>query len=361
MVNTDRQPRIERIQKLIEETGLDGCALKGMDNIFYLTGFRGSEGTLLVTRGDIILIVDFRYITHAKEVTKNVRIFELKQKQDALYELCRQYGISQLGFDGAHIPYNTYRSWADNLPGISLVPMNNTVEEIRKIKEPEEVGAITRTIAVATQAFTDILGLIGPGSTERQIAGELDHAMGRRGAQAPSFPTIVASGPRGALPHAEPSDRKLETGDTVIIDFGALVDGYCSDETVTVCLGDVPDKMKEIYTIVDDARKLGIAKARSGMAIRQLDDIVRGYIEEKGYGDFFRHGVGHGVGIAVHEAPGINSVATGILEENMVVTIEPGIYLPNIGGVRLEDMVLITGDKARVLTGIRKDMMEIKL
>lgn len=359
MVTATRQARIERIQKLIEEAGIDGCVLKGMDNIFYLTGFRGSEGTLLVTRGDVILIVDFRYITHAKEVTRDISIVELKQKQDALYDMCKKYGISQLGFDGAHVPYNTYRSWADNLPGINLVPMSNAVEEIRKIKEPGEIEAVMKAIAAATQAFTDIMGLIRPGNTERNIADELDHAMRGRGAQGPSFPTIVASGPRGALPHAEPSDRKFEAGDTVIIDFGALVDGYCSDETVTVCLGDIPDKMKEVYSIVDDARKLGIDNALSGKAVKQLDDIVRGYIEERGYGDFFRHGVGHGVGIAVHEAPGINSVATGILEENMIVTIEPGIYLPNIGGVRLEDMVLITAGKARVLTGIRKDMMNL--
>jgi len=359
MVTMTRQTRIENIQNLITEDGLDGCVIKGMDNIFYLTGFRGSEGTLLVTRGDIILIVDFRYITHAKEVTKNVHIVEIKQKQDALYGLCKKYGISQLGFDGANVPYNIYRSWSDNLPGVSLVPMSNAVEEIRKIKEPEEIMAVTEAIRVATQAFTDILNLIGPGRTERQIAGELDHAMQKRGAQGPSFPTIVASGLRGALPHAEPTDKKLENGETVIIDFGAIVAGYCSDETVTVCLGDIPDKAKAIYTIVDNARKMGINSARAGMTIRQLDDIVRGYIEEKGYGDFFRHGVGHGVGIAVHEAPGINSVAEGILEENMVVTIEPGIYLPNIGGVRLEDMVLITGDKAQVLTHIRKDMMKM--
>lgn len=359
MVTMTRQSRIERIQNLIMETGLDGCALKGMDNIFYLTGFRGSEGTLFVTRGDVVLIVDFRYITYAKEVTRGIHIAEMKPKRDILYELCTKYKVSKLGFDGAHLPYNVFKSWADSLTGISLVPMNNAVEEIRRNKEPEEITAIMDAIAVATDAFTAILGLIRPGRTEKEIADELDYAMRRRGAQGPSFETIVASGPRGALPHAEPTAKKLEEGETVIIDYGAAVAGYCSDETVTVCLGDIPDKLAEIYTIVNDARELGIEKARAGTTIKQLDSIVRGYIEEKGYGDLFRHGVGHGVGIAVHEAPGINSVAVGILEENMVVTIEPGIYLPNIGGVRLEDMVLITEDSPRVLTHIRKDMMKV--
>jgi len=312
-----------------------------------------------VTRGDVVLVVDFRYITHAREVTRDIHIEEVKPKRDAIYDLCTKYRISKLGFDGSHVPYNVFKSWAENLVGISLVPMNNAIEEIRRAKEPEEIAAIMAAIDAATRAFTDVLGLVKPGSTEKEIADELDHAMRKRGAQGPSFETIVASGPRGALPHAEPSDRKLEEGETVIIDYGAAVAGYCSDETVTVCLGEIPDKLSEIYAIVNDARKLGIEKARAGTSIAQLDSIVRGYIEEHGYGDCFRHGLGHGVGIAVHEAPGINSVARGVLEENMVVTIEPGIYLPNIGGVRLEDMVLITEDSPRVLTHIRKDMLRM--
>jgi Xaa-Pro aminopeptidase len=354
-----RQARIERVQGLLEEAGLDGCVLKGMDNIFYLTGFRGSEGSLFVTRGDVVLVVDFRYLTHAREVTRDIHIEEVRPKRDAVYDLCTKYRISKLGFDGSHVPYNVFKSWAENLVGISLVPMNNAIEEIRRAKEPEEIAAIMAAIDTATKAFTDVLDLVKPGSTEKEIADELDHAMRRRGAKGPSFETIVASGPRGALPHAEPGDRKLREGETVIIDYGAAVAGYCSDETVTVCLGEIPEKLSEIYTIVNDARKLGIEKARAGMSIAQLDNIVRGYIEERGYGDFFRHGLGHGVGIAVHEAPGINSVARGVLEENMVVTIEPGIYLPNIGGVRLEDMVLITEDSPQVLTHIRKDMLRM--
>lgn len=354
-----RQSRIEQVQGLLSETGIDGCVLKGMDNIFYLTGFRGSEGSLFVTRGDVVLVVDFRYITHAREIVRDIHIEEIKPKRDAIHELCTKYKVSKLGFDGAHVPYNVYRTWAESLVGISLVPMSNAIEEIRRNKEPEEITAIMEAIAAATNAFKDILELVTPGRTEKEIADELDHAMRRHGAQGPSFETIVASGPRGALPHAQPGDKRLREGETVIIDYGAAVDGYCSDETVTVCLGDTPDKLSEIYTIVNDARKLGIEKATAGMAVRHLDSIVRGYIEEHGYGDLFRHGVGHGVGIAVHEAPSINSAAAAILEENMVITIEPGIYLPNIGGVRLEDMVLITKDRPQVLTHIRKDMIKM--
>jgi Xaa-Pro aminopeptidase len=181
--------------------------------------------------------------------------------------------------------------------------------------------------------------------------------MRRLGADGPAFQTIVASGPRAALPHAEPSDKSVTDGEAIIIDFGARVNGYCSDETCTVSVGEIKGKVQEIFTVVDDARKLALKTVKAGMSIKELDTLVRGYIEEKGYGDFFRHGVGHGVGIAVHEAPAISSVSQGVLEENMVVTIEPGIYLPNIGGVRLEDMVLITQENARVLTHIRKDIL----
>jgi Xaa-Pro aminopeptidase len=183
--------------------------------------------------------------------------------------------------------------------------------------------------------------------------------MRRLGADCPSFQTIVASGPRSALPHAEPSDKKIARGEAIIIDFGAQVDGYCSDETCTVATEEPDGKIQEIYAVVDNARKLALKTMKAGTSIKTVDMLVRGYIEEKGYGDFFRHGLGHGVGIAVHEAPTINSVSDGILEENMVLTVEPGIYLPNIGGVRLEDMVLITEEAAQVLTHLRKDIITI--
>jgi Xaa-Pro aminopeptidase len=181
------------------------------------------------------------------------------------------------------------------------------------------------------------------------------------GADCPSFDTIVASGPRAALPHAVPTNRKIKDGETIIMDFGSRVDGYCSDETCTVSVGEVNGKIKEIFKIVNDARELGLEKAKAGMSVKELDMIVRGFIDNAGYGGFFGHGVGHGVGIAVHEAPSINSTGEGILEENMVITIEPGIYLPTVGGVRLEDMLLITSTGSKVLTNIRKEMLNISV
>ena len=214
---------------------------------------------------------------------------------------------------------------------------------------------------MATKAFTEVFEKIRPGMTEKEIANELDYTMRRLGADSPSFTTIVASGPRAALPHAEPTDKKIANGEMVIIDFGAQVDGYCSDETCTLSIGEVNGKLQDIYTIVNEAKGLALGKIRTGIPIKDIDMMVRGFIKDAGYGDFFGHGTGHGVGIAVHEAPAINSGGEGLLEEGMVVTIEPGIYIPNLGGVRLEDMVLIMSNTGKVLTHIRKDMLHIRV
>ncbi len=354
-----RTDRIEKVYTIIKEMDIDACALKGMENIFYLTGFRGSEGTLVITKGDVFLLTDFRYITHAKEVTSGLQVIEVRQREDMLPDICKKYNIRTMGFDSFHMAYNIYKAWETSLNDTTLVPMEYTIEEIRRIKEPDEIAAITKAIKIATEAYTEILEGIVPGRTEKEVANDLDYAMRRLGADCPAFPTIVASGPRSALPHAEPSDKKIAAGEPVIIDFGAQVEGYCSDETCTVLTGVPGDEVKEIYIIVDEARKLALKNMKAGVPIKTVDALVRGHIEEKGYGDYFRHGVGHGVGIAVHEAPSINNVSDRILEENMVITVEPGIYLPNIGGVRLEDMVLITNEKARVLTHLRKDIVTI--
>jgi Xaa-Pro aminopeptidase len=352
--------RFEKVHVLLNKMGLDACLLKGMDNIFYLTGFRGSEGTLLVTRGDVFLMTDFRYITHAQEVTKGIKLIELQAQKNILGEICNQYGIRKIGFDALHTSFFTYRKWSEAVQDVEFVPLDDAIEEIRKSKEPEEIDRIIRAIDIATKAFTEVLGGIRAGHTEKEIANNLDYAMRRLGAEGPSFQTIVASGPRAALPHAEPTDRPIREGEMVIVDFGAQVDGYCSDETSTFSIGEVNGKMRDIFTIVNNAKQLALDKIRVSMPIKEVDMMVRGYIEGAGYGDFFRHGTGHGVGIAVHEAPAINTTGDGLLEENMIITIEPGIYIPNVGGVRLEDMVLITADTPRVLTRIRKDMFNIK-
>lgn len=356
-----RENRVEKVLALLRAKELDACLLKGMDNIFYLTGFRGSEGTLLVTKGDIYLLTDFRYITYAQEVTQGVKVVEVRDKNNTLQGICSQHGIQRLGFDSVHTPFFVYKRWLETVKDVEFVPLDDGIEEIRKNKEPEEIDKIVKAIETATRAFTEVFQGIRPGQTEKEIANSLDFAMRRLGAEGPSFPTIVASGPRAALPHAEPTDKKIQDGEMVIIDFGAQVNGYCSDETCTLSIGEVNGKMQDIYAIVSKAKQLALEKARAGVSIKEVDMVVRGYIDEAGYGDFFRHGTGHGVGIAVHETPAINSNGEGLLEEGMVVTLEPGIYIPNLGGVRLEDMVLISASSPRMLTRIRKDELHIKV
>jgi Xaa-Pro aminopeptidase len=356
-----REKRIGRVKDILEGMDLDACILKGMDNIFYLTGFRGSEGALVVTRGDVLLLTDFRYITYAAEVTKNVVLVEVRAKANTLAGICEKYGIRKMGFDGIHVTYDTYFQWRDSLKGVELVPLTNRIECIRALKEPDEIEGIRKAIEIATRAFNETFETIRPGKTEKEIAIDLEYAMRRNGADCPSFSAIVASGPRAALPHAEPTDRALQEGETVIIDFGAQVDGYCSDETCSFTIGETNGKIQEIFSLVRDAKDLGLNSIKVGMPLKDLDTIVRGFIEDKGYGDFFRHGTGHGVGVAVHEAPGVSAQSEGLVEPHMVFTIEPGIYIPHLGGVRLEDMVLIEEDRATVLTHIRKDMLNISV
>ncbi len=268
----------------------------------------------------------------------------------------RDTASPKTGFDSYHTMYQTYHSWKEYSPNVEFVPLTNDIESLRQCKEPGEILAVRKAIKIATEAFSATLPKIVPGRTEKEIANELEYTMRLLGADAPSFETIVASGPRAALPHARPTDRAIRPGEAVIVDFGCQVDGYCSDETCTVSVGEIDGQIKEIYGIVREAKQKGVQAVREGLPVQALDMIVRGFIEDKGYGDYFRHGTGHGVGVAVHEPPAVTVNGEGLLEENMIITIEPGIYLPNVGGVRLEDMVLVTTNGGEVLTKLRKDL-----
>ncbi len=353
-----REKRVSRVVEILERQELRACIIKGMENIFYLTGFRGSEGSVLVTRGDVVLLVDSRYITYAQGVAQGCVVLETKGKDGIMESLFQRYGITRTGFDSYHTTFETYRTLRDGSPSVEFVPLANDIESVRQCKEPEEILAMQKAISIATRAFTAVFEKIVPGRTEKEIANELDYAMRSFGADEPSFETIVASGPRSALPHGQPTDKTLEAGEVVIIDFGCRVDGYCSDETCTISLGQTGKQLQEIHEVVRDAKQKGLDAVRAGLPVRELDMIVRGFIEEKGYGEFFGHGTGHGVGIAVHEAPGVTNRGEGLLEEYMVITIEPGIYIPHVGGVRLEDMVLVKENGGEVLTRLRTDLFE---
>jgi Xaa-Pro aminopeptidase len=354
-----RDKRIDRVRGILEQNNLHACVFKGMDNIFYLTGFRGSEGTAIVTRGDVILMTDSRYSTYAREVATGCIIIETKGRDQSLPDVFERYGIKSTGFDSYHVTYQLYCYWKTIAPTVEFIPLENDTEGIRECKEPGEILAIRKAIKIATDAFAAVVEKIGAGRSEREIAIELDYTMLRLGADRPSFDTIVASGPRAALPHGQPTNKLLKTGEPVIVDFGCQVDGYCSDETVTLSVGRPDERIKEICDVVREAQEKGCQAVKAGTAVREIDMIVRGFIEDKGYGEYFGHGTGHGVGIAVHEAPAITARTDGLLDPGMVITVEPGIYIPNVGGVRLENMVLVTERGGEILTHLKKDFIEV--
>ncbi len=275
-----REKRVSRVVEILERQELRACIIKGMENIFYLTGFRGSEGSVLVTRGDVVLLVDSRYITYAQGVAQGCVVLETKGKDGIMESLFQRYGITRTGFDSYHTTFETYRTLRDGSPSVEFVPLANDIESVRQCKEPEEVLAMQKAISIATRAFTAVFEKIVPGRTEKEIANDLDYAMRSFGADEPSFETIVASGPRSALPHGQPTDKTLEAGEVVIIDFGCRVDGYCSDETCTISLGQTSKQLQEIHEVVRDAKQKGLDAVRAGLPVRELDMIVRGFIEE---------------------------------------------------------------------------------
>jgi Xaa-Pro aminopeptidase len=354
-----KEKRVDRVHGILEQKDLHACLVKGMDNIFYLTGFRGTEGTVLITRGDVILVTDSRYTTYAQEAAEGCTIVETKGKDQSLPDLFRRYGLTRVGFDSCHVNYQVYRSWTSVAPEIDFVPLDGDIEAIRQCKEPAEILAIKKSISIARDAFAAIVPRIGAGRSEKEIAIDLDYTMLRLGGDRPSFDTIVASGPRAALPHGQPTDRLLQAGEPVIIDYGCQASGYCSDETVTLSVGKPDGRIREICDVVREALAVTCRAVRPGLPVQDLDMIARGFIEDKGYGEYFRHGTGHGVGIAIHEAPSITAKVEGLLEQNMVITIEPGIYIPNVGGVRLENMVLVTDKGGEILTHLKKDLIEV--
>ncbi len=354
-----KEKRLRRVHEILEQKGLHACVLKGMDNIFYLTGFRGSEGTTIVTRGDVVLMTDSRYTTYAREVAEGCTVIETKGKDQGLAEVLLRYGVKRAGFDSFYTTYQVYSFLKETAPDVEFVPLGNDIEGIRRCKEPDEILAVKRAVAIATDAFAAVVEKIAAGRTERSISAELDYAMVRLGADRPSFDTIVASGPRAALPHGQPTDRVLAPGEPVIVDFGCQVGGYSSDETVTLTVGRPNDRIAEICDVVREAMEKGCRAVRAGLPINDLDMTVRGFVEDKGFGEYFRHGTGHGVGIAVHEAPAVTAKAEGLLEENMIITVEPGVYIPDLGGVRLESMVLVNESGGEVLTRLKKDLIEV--
>jgi Xaa-Pro aminopeptidase len=352
-------PRRQRAGALLADHQLDALVLCARENLRYLCGFTGSDGVLLLTAAGCVFLTDSRYTTQARGQVAAERVVEYRMQADGVVAALRETAPRRIGFESslAYGKVNDLRTRGDS--NWEWVALSEELEGLRLAKSAEEIAAIEAAAQLNALAFAEVEPLIRPGAVERELALALEFALKRRGAEEKAFDFIVASGPRGALPHGVASDRQLRTGDLVTIDFGCRVDGYHADETVTVAVGEVSAQLRRIFDTVLLAHDLALAAVATGLPLAELDRVARDAIAAAGYGEFFGHGLGHGVGLEVHEAPTVSPRSKAQIQEGMVFTIEPGIYLPDLGGVRIEDMVLATASGARVLTRIPKQFRNL--
>ncbi len=349
--------RRSRLKRFFEANGLEGLLVTDLRNIRYLCGFSGSEGALLVTQSDYFFLCDSRYTAQATDEVQEAEVRECAVRLDALASLVAEKGIARLGFEAVHTTVNDYRKMAVRLAGIELVEIGPAFDEIRCCKDRAEVESLMAVAGLASRALSNVLKCIRPGISEADVSLELELEMRRLGADGRAFDFIVASGVRGAMPHGRASNKLIQAGELITIDFGALKDGYHSDETVTVACGEPGGREKEIHAIVRAAHDLAIATVVPGISCKELDAVARNYIAEHGYGDYFGHGLGHGIGLDIHEKPTVSPRSEAVLEEGMVITIEPGIYIPGFGGVRIEDTLLVTADGCQIMTSADKSLL----
>ena len=352
--------RLNALRQVLSEREIDAFFVTNLSNIRYLVGFTGTAGLLLIVPDEVVFFTDFRYDEQAHAEVAGSRI-EVK-KGTLLQAMARDdaaRGIAKMAFEGADLKYASFEQLQELLPGRELSSAVGIVEGLRLRKDEEEVRQIRAAVELGDRVFGEICELAKPGMTEIEIAAEIDCRMRRAGAQAPAFDTIVASGPRSSVPHAKPTRRRVSAGDFVVLDLGAYIDGYASDLTRTLVVGSPSAEQQQIYATVQRAQREALEVVRSGITAAEADSTARALIDMEGYGDRFGHGLGHGVGLEVHEGPKLSQESKDTLETGMVVTIEPGIYIPGWGGVRIEDMVVITDDGCEVLTRAPKDLIAI--
>jgi len=360
-----RKSGIKRLRKLrtsITEKGLDALLLSQPENLLYLSGFTGSSGWLIISGQNAILATDFRYVEQAKGESPDFEIIQTKQElRDWLPGLVSDLGWHKLGFEANCISYDSSHKLSEAIKtkqvNLELVPTTDIVEQLRSIKEPAELGFITKAVELVDAAFEQARAIIRPGITEKEAAWEIEKILRQEGSEGIPFEIIVASGSNSALPHARPAEKIICSGEPVLIDMGARINGYCSDFSRTLFLGETDKSLQEIYNIVLKAQATAVERIESGMDASQADRLARSVVEQAGYGDAFGHGLGHGVGLAVHEFPTLGPRSSDSLADGMVFTIEPGIYLAGKGGIRIEDMVVLKNGKAKVLTKAKKDLL----
>jgi Xaa-Pro aminopeptidase len=349
--------RLEQLRKEIAEQKLDGLLITDPLNRRYVSGFTGTAGWLLITAERAMLAVDFRYYERAaREAPDWEQVHVTRTHEETLVDMAAEAGVRRLGIEGDHVTVNQFDEMATKLPQVTLVPLEDVVLDMRAIKDESEIEAIRRAVACADAAYAHLCGTIRPGISEAEVSWALESYMRTHGASGISFETIVGSGPNGAMPHATAGERVIGKGEPIVIDFGAVVDGYCSDITRTVCLGRGDERYLEIWQRVLAAQRAVEDALWPGMSGVEADAIARDMFVQSGCADHFGHGLGHGVGLAIHEQPRLSRTSKDLaLQPGMVITVEPGLYYPGWGGVRIEDIVVMREDGVEVLTQATKE------
>jgi Xaa-Pro aminopeptidase len=356
------EARLPRLRVKLDDAALPSFLVTKLANIRYLTGFTGSAAMLLVTGDDALFVTDGRYRTQSAEQLAAAGVdakIEIGATAAAQRVILRDAltGHARLGLEEHSVTWAEQRELAGVFDGIELVPAGTPVEDLRRVKDAGEVDRIRTACAIADDAFVSLLPRLGDGITERDFAIALEFAMRERGASGNSFDPIIASGPNGAMPHARPGDRVIGRNELVVCDFGCIVDGYCSDMTRTVSVGDPGPEARHLYEVVLESQRAGRAAVAADTPCAAIDKASRDVIVDAGWGDAFSHSTGHGVGLEIHEAPRVASSARDTLLVSDVVTVEPGVYLPGVGGVRIEDTVVVTADAATALTLTPKELV----
>lgn len=351
--------RTEKVVSSFKEYGINALLLTKEADIHYVTGIPGDDCIVLITENKRYIITDFRYIEAVSILKPDFEVVITKEGYE-LIDFLKEINIEKIGVQDNHITLNMYNELCKVLPEESIVPATGLVETIRLVKDKVEIQLIEKAEKIGDLAFNHILGFLKPGISEKRVALEIEHAMKLNGADGFSFSTICVSGINSSRPHGIPSDKPLEDGDFLTMDFGCIFDGYCSDMTRTVAIGQATEEMVKVYNTVLEAQVYACQNLKAGMHVKEGDALARNIIEDAGYGEYFGHGLGHGVGLEIHEDPFLSFRGSHVLKENMIVTIEPGIYLPGKFGVRIEDLAIITADGISNKTHSPKELIVIK-
>jgi Xaa-Pro aminopeptidase len=344
--------RVEQLRELLEAHQLNAMIVSQAENRRYLSGFTGTDGTLFIGPDQAVLITDFRF---TEQASREAPLFEIVEVipdvlGSELSRLAGETGASRVGFESNHVSYAIHQNWLESAKEQELVPVQGLVEGLRAVKDEHELALIARAAAIGDGALAHVRQSIRPGMTEREVAWEIEVYMRTHGAEAVGFDIIVASGPNGAMAHATVTDRAIGEGEPIVLDLGARVEGYRSDLTRTLILGKPDERFEEIYYLVHDAQLMALAGIKPGMTGREADALAREVIAGRGYGKRFGHGLGHSVGLAVHEDPRMGTQSTAVLRPGNTLTVEPGVYITGWGGVRIEDLLVVTESGVDVLS-----------